>query len=1028
MLQNLLGPARCRVLVTIGTSLILAGSLAIAAYTTYRYHVLQQDLLGALDGRGRRMTALFAQSFARPLYEHNRDALRRALLAASQDPDVAGVAVLDVAGDTLGSTGDTSFPPAKTIVYSRGINYQEDSGPSAPVGALVLGLSRQDMERQLRERLIDLCLSNALLTAVFLIVAAIWIVRLRRPGTELVAALGKLAANDTAIHLSGLHRDDEIGNLARLLWACRDTLLQHRKHEEELQPLVAERHVLLNGTPVGVLTERAGIIVACNRRLEEIFGYGPGELLGRHHRVLFAHDSAFVHATALSPASNEAEFHEVELLRRNGDAFGGAIAAARGGTNDGQHGIWIYLDSGRRKDESESRKRVASISADEPKRAAPAIGPTVRPASLLKAEFLPNMSHELRTPLKVISAMAEASLHTTLDAQQRGYLNRIRVAASSLQGVINDILDYSRIEAGKLSLDHLPFDLDDTVSGIAALLSAKAEEKGMELVLGIDPSLPATLIGDPLRLGQIISNLVGNAIKFSRHGDIVVSVREKSRANGHIELHFSVTDQGPGLTSDQQVRLSGAVTQGAGVTPLRTADKGLGLAICRHLVEIMGGSIWLESVVGQGCIFHFTARFEIDGQGIDNKAIHYAQRLKAFAGCRVVVIDDNAASREIAGTLFAKLGFVPELFDSGRAMLARLAGTSPSDYLFCCIDWIMPDLDGAQVARLLRAHYGRACPPLLLLTAFSHFGDLRGSGRDFAAVVSKPFNLEQIFNHVASLLHVMTADNPAERYCAEWNLAARLKGKRILLVEGTELNQEILTDFLHEADMTVHVAGNGLEALQAVREELPDCILMDCRMPVMDGFEATARLRALGFARLPIIGLAANGGSRERETGLAAGMNDVINKPVKFSALLALLVKWTEPPEVGESIPDPTPPYDDEILPPLPAGLDVESGLRHLRGKRGLFLKALRMFRDSRGHQFQLEFRAAVAAEDWQTSERLAHSLKATAATIGANEVSAVAARLEAAIRGANFAEVQPLLAEVTDKLRAIVDGLSHIG
>lgn len=585
------------------------------------------------------------------------------------------------------------------------------------------------------------------------------------------------------------------------------------------------------------------------------------------------------------------------------------------------------------------------------------------------------------------------------------------------------------------ALEAVPFDLDGVLAGIRTLMSTKAAEKGLELIIDTGSGIFPVLIGDPLRLGQVLTDLVGNAIKFSRQGDIVLAVREKRRSGDDIELHFSVRDQGIGLTPEQQAGLILAPSQAERPAARHFGGTGLGLAICKRQVEIMGGSLWVESRYGAGSAFHVMVCLKNGGQPSD-RSVTYAERLKAFAGRRVMVIDDNATSLRVAGALLNRLGFVPDLFDSGRAALACLMGSQAPDYLFCCTDLKMPDLDGFQVVRLLRAHYGRACPPLLLLGTFGAAGDQRELTEKFAAVVSKPLSLEHLFHHVASVLRLSAFSPKAEQYGIDWRLASLLKGKRVLLAGDADFHQDVLADFLQEAEIRVRRAADGLDALQAVREQLPDCVLMDCRMPVMGGFEATARLRARGLLGLPVIGLTTDALATARGICQTAGMNDVIGKPVNFSALLVTLVKWLVPSESGKSDTAPVPTEadaplrsdNDGTLPPLPPGLDVESGLKRLRGKTALFLKALRMFRDSRGHQFQLEFRAAVAAEDWQTSERLAHTLRATAASIGANEVSAAAALLEAAIQAGNYREVQPLLTDVTDKLRAIVDGLAHIG
>lgn len=564
--------------------------------------------------------------------------------------------------------------------------------------------------------------------------------------------------------------------------------------------------------------------------------------------------------------------------------------------------------------------------------------------------------------------------------------------------------------------ESLSFDFAGVLTGVAATLAGLAAEREVEIILDIAPDLPHFFLGDPFSLAQVFRHLVHNAIKFSTRGEVVISVHGERQRGARLELCCRVRDNGNGIVAPIRSQLAETLASPGGGD-----DLGTGLAISKSLVERLGGTLRVDGLRAQGASFFFSIELPVATQPWERMRAD-EQRLKSFAGRPVLVIDDSSSSRGVIGTLLSSLGFRPDLFESGQAALAWLASSEAPNYLFACIDWLMPELDGLEVARCMFACYGHSCPPLLLMAPFGRSAELEDKACDIASVVSKPLGLQQLLSRIAALLGVPKPECGRPALDIDQSLAAGLKGKRLLVVGGTELDREILVDFLRLAEMQVCSVADGLEALEAVREETPDCILMTCDMPIMSGYETSARLRALGYTSLPIIALGiAQAG--DAAGCLAAGMSDLLAKPLDFQLLLATLVRWISLPAAGMVLT-----ADGEVLPPLPPGLDVESGLKRLRGKTALFLKALRMFRDSRGQQFQTILRTAVTARDWQTSERLAHNLKDTAATIGAKEVSAAAGQLEAAIRTGAYGEAQLLLAMVTDKLRIIVEGLAHIG
>lgn len=977
MFRYLIETVRKHLLVKLCLALAAAVGLSFGVDLVYRAMMLRSASDAALEIEARRMSRDLSAVIARPMLDNNQEAVGSAMRLLGAGKGLLAALVVDAEGRDVAVAGTRRFDPGEAVVASRGVDYVDGQGKKIPVGAVVVALSRQGDEPTLGEEGNAAYVRPAIQAIIVLVSALLVVRRVGRPLRDIAQALDKLAHDDTDIRLPGIDRPDEIGRLSMAVQSLRDAIRRRQEAEDEAQTSLAEKSAMLDDAPVGILSERDGIIVACNHRLEQIFGYRPGELLGSHRSALHVCEAAYGQVEGAAEQvqqRGERYSREVELRRKDGAIFWGALT--RGDTP--QSNIWVYAD--------------------------------ITQAKKLAAEAL---AHRLRLEKLV----AERSRQL----EEAG-------AIAERTGVAGD-----GFGDGVFRLENASFDLDGVIRGVAVVFSMQAEEKGLELVVDIDPGLPPLLVGDPLRLGQVLTNLVGNAVKCSEHGEVLLSIRETGRRFDKVQLQFGVRYPGFGMSAGQPSSSLRAADQGGTTSPWRRHGGGLGLAISKRLVEFMGGHLRLESGLGQGGVSQFTVEFEI-ADTADEKALPDADQLRALAGRRVMVIDDNRSSRLVTGGLLAKLGFVPALFESGRAALTSLVSSGGRSYLFICVDRDMPDLDGLEVAHRLHAHYGRGCPPLLLLAAFSHAVELQGAAHGFAAVVAKPLSLPRLFAQVASMLGVSAGGKTVEPAGPERNLQARLKGKHILLVHGDGLNQEILADFLCEAEMQVRIASDGIEALQAVREKTPACVVMDCQLPIMSAYEATVRLRALGYENLPIIGLA-EAPLAEMENYTAAGLNDLVAKPVIRQRLLDTLAKWMAPQPLkfppstpASSVGKLLPVGDGEGLPPLPPELDVEAGLRHLRGKTALFLKALRMFRDSCGHEFQVEFRAAVAAGDWQTSERLAHRLKGTAATIGANQVSAAAARLEAAIRSSRYAEAQALLAELTERLRIVIDGLAHIG
>jgi CheY-like chemotaxis protein len=636
------------------------------------------------------------------------------------------------------------------------------------------------------------------------------------------------------------------------------------------------------------------------------------------------------------------------------------------------------------------------------------------------------MSHEIRTPMNAITGMAELALATELSPKQRNYVGKIKVASESLLRIVNDILDFSKIEAGKLAMEHIEFNLEGVFDNLGALLAERAEMKNIELAFEVDPSLDHGFLGDPLRLGQVLINLVGNAIKFSDAGNVLVGIRPEARDGGAMTLRFTVSDQGIGLTPEQRELLFHPFTQADSSTTRRFGGTGLGLAISKRLVEMMDGHIQVESEPGQGSTFSFNARLDLPVE-IHSCLAPLRAALAPHAGKPVLVIDDNPISLRVVSTQLAQIGLVAETHASGQAALEAVARGSLPDYLFVLCDWRMPELDGLETIRRLRLAYaGRHAPPMLLLTAYSHAEALRNLTERLDGFLTKPTSAIHLHAEIAPLLGLLSPLQPLSRQAPDPAKLARLRGADVLVVEDIEINQEVMIELLHGAGLVARVANNGAEALSAVADKVPDCILMDCQMPVMDGYEASRRLREDPRLRdLPIIALTANAMASDRQRCLDAGMNDHVAKPVNFGELFTALDRWIHPRAGAPVAAETEPPPANVSLPSLP-GIDQAAGLARVGGNAALYRRVLLKFRDQHVANFAAEFRAAQDAGDGPAAIRLAHSLKGVAQTLGAFDLGGAALELETAARD-DPQQVAARLSALLEQLDRLAGGLAAL-
>jgi PAS domain S-box-containing protein len=1030
---------------------LCAAGIGFAEYGVYRFKELRLEDLNALaNTMGTNCTV--------PIVFVDPGSARDILRALEAKPHILSAAIYDRDGKSFavyhrGEAKDQySAPPVENessrftsnrVLIFQAINFQGEK-----VGTVFL----EGDTVEYKQLLVGYLFFFALIVAVVSLGAYAMAGRLQRPISNPILELAwttkmVTSTRDYSIR-AGKRSEDEVGVLIdgfnEMLGQIqnRDTELRHAREDLErrvdertleLEQEVADRQraqealresegrirLLLDSTAEAIFgIDRDGNFSFCNPATLRLLGYESGDaLLGKQAHEMMHHSHAdgtpyLLAECPIVPCRQGQEIHaDSEVFWRSDGTCFPAEFWAYPIRKDGEvvGAVITFLDITERK-----RAEAALLDAKEAAEA----------GSRAKSEFLANMSHEIRTPMNGIIGMTELALDTPLTAEQRDYLNLVKSSADSLLHVINDILDFSKIEAGKLELEKTEFEIRDLFRDTLRALVQRAEEKPLEMCARVSPKVPKVLIGDPTRLRQIIVNLVGNAIKFTKKGSIIVDAELEASAGEEVRLHISVSDTGMGIPLEKQNIIFESFAQVDGSTTRHFGETGLGLTISRQLVELMGGHIWVESEVGRGSTFHFTCNFQ-RGNAAESDQERIAEQ--ALAGLNVLVVEDKAVNGEILAEMLTNWGMNPTLVDSGAGALDLLEAAKNAGHAFSIVllDAIMPNVDGFQVLQRIRSDPALAGAVILLISAnrrLAHAERCRQLGVKLC--LTKPVGQSELLDAILSALGANVVE---ERLIeASVRVPEKPKGRplNILLAEDNLVNQKLAIRLLEKAGHRVTLAGTGLEALAAWENAgTPgfDVVLMDIQMPEMDGMEASAAIRRReknSGKHIPILAMTAHAMRGDKERCLASGMDGYISKPIHPDGMFAEIERCLAATGGSKPMTENSKEPEEQI--------DRVSLLERVEGDQELLTEMIHLFQED-APNLLTSMRDALQRGDMALLERSAHSLKGAVSNLSAKATAAAALLLENDAKNKDATAAKESLAEVERAVKHLLPALAEL-